>query len=193
MAAAPHKLATFADLAALPDEVRAEIIHGAISEKAAPSAEHADSQAALAGFLRPRFHRGSGSPSGWWILTEIDVEYGAHELFRHDIAGWRRERVPQRPTGRPLRERPDWVAEILSPSNERRDLVDKFRVLQGAGVPYYWVLHPIEKVLVVHRLESPGYVVALTAGAGETVRAEPFAEVDLRVDVLFGDADDDGA
>ena len=31
----------------------------------------------------------------------------------------------------------------------------------------------------------------LSAGADETVRAEPFAAVELRVAVLFGDDDDD--
>jgi Uma2 family endonuclease len=83
------------------------------------------------------------------------------------------------------------VCEILSPSNEKRDLVDKLNVLREAGVPHYWILNPEEKVLVVHRLEPNGYLVALTASTGETVRAEPFDAVELRVGILFGDEDDD--
>jgi Uma2 family endonuclease len=83
------------------------------------------------------------------------------------------------------------VCELLSPSNEKRDLVDKMRVLHTAGVPHYWIGNPEEKTLVVHRWEPKGYLIALTAAAGEVVRAEPFDAVELRIDVMFGDADDE--
>jgi len=191
MAAAPKVPgATFADLARLED-ARAEIIHGSIVEKASPSFGHGDAQAALVEFARRRYHRRPGGrwPGGWWISTEVHVQYARDELFCHDVVGWRRERLPERPKERPVRLRPDWVCEILSPSNEKRDLVDKMRVLRESSVPHYWILNPDEKVLVVHRLQENGYLVALTASSGETVRAEPFDAVDLRVGVLFGDED----
>lgn len=185
--------ATFADLAALGDDVRAELIAGAIVEKASPTMEHGRAQGRTVGFLARRFDRGGGGrwPGGWWIGTEVDVEYGAHDVFRHDVVGWRRDRVPVCPSGRPVRDRPDWVCEILSPSNEKRDLVDKMRVLRATGVPHYWILNPEEQILVVHRLEPNGYLVALTASAGETVRAEPFDAVELAVAALFGGEDDE--
>jgi Uma2 family endonuclease len=129
-------------------------------------------------------------PGGWWIATEVDVEYDAHELFRHDAAGWRRERVPERPTGRPVLPRPDWVCEILS-TNRRRDLVDKLNVLATAGVPFYWVVDPEEKTITVLRLAKQSFVVALACASGETVRAEPFEAIELRVGAIFGDEDPD--
>lgn len=187
-----HAPATFADLERLGDSVSAEIIGGEIVEKASPTMEHGRSQRALAGYLDPFDRKPGGKwPGGWWIGTEVDVEYRTHELYRHDVVGWRRDRVPECPSGRPVRTRPDWVCEILSPSNEKRDLVDKMRVLHASGVPHYWILNPEEKVLVVHRHEPGGYLVALTAASGETVRAEPFDAAELRVGVLFGDEDDD--
>lgn len=185
--------ATFADLLELPPDVRAEIVHGVIVDKASPTMEHGMVQRALGGVIG-RWFGGQGGgrrPGGWWIATEVDVEYESHELFRHDLVGWRRDRVPERPAGRPVRIRPDWVCEILSPSNEKRDRVDKFRVLQQATVPYYWIANADERILAVHRLEAGGYLVALTATTGETVRAAPFDVVELRVNVLFGDEDDD--
>ena len=126
---------------------------------------------------------------GWG--TEIDVEYEPHELYRHDLVGWRRDRVPDCPHGRPIRTRPDWVCELLSPSNEKRDLVDKLRVLHLAGVPHDWIANPEEQVLVVHRWEPKGYLIVLTAASGDVVRAEPFDAIELRLDALFGDADDE--
>jgi Uma2 family endonuclease len=193
MAAPRDQLATFADLLALPDEVRAEIIHGAIVEKAVATAEHSGSQLGIGGMLRHRFQRGPGGrwPGGWWFGSEIEVEYEAHEVYRHDVAGWRRERMPNRPAGRPMRIRPDWVCEVLSPSTARRDLVDKLHVLHINQVPHYWIADPQENKLIVHRWESGGYRVVLIAGAAEAVRAEPFEAVELRVAALFGLEDDE--
>jgi len=64
MVAPRIKLATAADLAALPGRARAEIIHGDILEKASPSAEHGASQAAYSAVLVRRFQRGLG---GRWL------------------------------------------------------------------------------------------------------------------------------
>jgi Uma2 family endonuclease len=192
MATEQERPATFAELARLGD-IRAEILHGDIVEKANPTVEHGVSQRSVGGFIGRRFHRGGGGrwPGGWWIATEVDVEYRPHDLFRHDVVGWRRDRTPECPSGRPVRVRPDWVCEILSPSNEKRDLVDKMRVLREAGVGHYWIVNPEERILVVHRLDERGWVVVLSAADGETVRAEPFEAVELRVATLFGDEDEE--
>jgi Uma2 family endonuclease len=191
MSAARHpSRATAADL---DSDRRAEIIRGAIVDKASPTPGHSVTQLSLGGYLRRRFARRPGGrwPGGWWFGTEIHVEYQTHELYCHDVAGWRRERAPQVPDKWPVRIRPDWVCEILSPKHEKRDLVDKMRVLREAGVPHYWVLNAAEKILVVHRLEAAGYLIALSASAGETVRAEPFDDVELPVSVIFGDEDEE--
>lgn len=187
------KLATAVDLVALPEDSRAEIVHGAIVEKASPSVEHGASQFAFGTALGRRFQRGPGGrwPGGWWFGTEIEIEYETHEVYRHDVVGWRRDRVPHRPTGRAVRTRPDWVCELLSPSNAKRDLVDKFRVLHTNRVPHYWIADPLEQTLIVHRWEPGGYLVVLTAAAGDVVRAEPFDPVELRVSILFGVEEDE--
>lgn len=193
MAASHRPKATFADLEALGDDVSAEIIHGAIVEKAMPTMEHGRSQLMVGRVLGRRFDRRPGGrwPGGWWFGTEVDVEYETHEIFRHDLVGWRRDRVPACPQGRPIRIRPDWVCEMLSPSNEKRDLIDKMRVLQLAGVPHYWIGNPQDKTLVVHRWEPKGYMIVLAASSADVVNAEPFEAIELRVSVMFGDEDDD--
>jgi Uma2 family endonuclease len=114
--------ATAADLAALPDDARAELVGGEIVQKANPGFEHGDAQGSLCELLKPPFQRGRGGPGGWWIVTEVEVEFGAHDVYRPDVAGWRRERVPERPRGRPVRIRPDWICEVLSASTAARDL-----------------------------------------------------------------------
>lgn len=193
MVAPSQKLATFADLKALPEDARAEVIHGVIIEKASPSAEHGEAQLSFGAVLARRFQRRAGGrwPGGWWLGTEIDVQYDTHEIYLHDVVGWRRDRVPERPSGRPVRARPDWVCEMLSRSNAKHDLVDKFKVLHTNGVPYYWIADPLEQTLIVHRWEPAGYLVIVTAAAGEVVHAEPFEAVELGVSTLFGIEEDE--
>jgi Uma2 family endonuclease len=93
---------------------------------------------------------------------------------------------PERPNEWPVRVRPDWVGEIVSPRHEKDDLVTKPRTLHAAEVPHYWVLDPEEAVLLVHRWSKDGYIVVVRASIGEIVRAEPFDAIELDVAALFG-------
>jgi Uma2 family endonuclease len=179
--------ATLADLLALPADVVAEIVAGELIEKALPTFEHGNAQAEITTQLRGRF---GGPPAddrgGWWIADEVDVEYG-QEIFRPDVVGWRRDRAPQRPSGRPVRVRPDWVCEVLSPSNASTDTVRKLRTLHAHAVPHYWLADPDRRTLTVLRWESAGYLAVLNAEAGEIVRAQPFEALELRTGPIFGD------
>lgn len=120
------KLATIEDLLALPDDERAELVEGEIVRRSVPSADHGFSAVKISQSLAP-FDRkgggGGGQPGGWWIGAEVLVVYeGRPNGFVHDLAGWRRDRHPERPKGRRVAEKPDWVSEILS-GNRSSDLV----------------------------------------------------------------------
>jgi Uma2 family endonuclease len=192
MAATSRKPATLAELIARGDTDRLEIVAGEIVEKAMPSPAHARTEAKLAAAFDPFNRRpgGKGGPGGWWLFTEIHVAYPNGEIYCHDAAGWRRDRVQDQPSEWPVRVRPDWVGEIVSPKHEKDDLVTKPRTLHTAQVPHYWLLDPEETVLLVHRWSPDGYVVVLRAAAGEVVRAEPFEGIELSVGALFGLDDD---
>lgn len=178
-----HSLATAADLESLE---RHEVVGGELVEKAAPSFEHGDTQGAVyATLFGFRGRGGDGRPGGWWLGTEVEIELDAHEVYLPDIAGWRIERMPERPRGRPVRMAPDWVCEVLSPSTTGRDLGHKQRTYHRSRVGYYWVVDPVEHVLSVYRWQEDGYLLALVASAGERVRAEPFDTVEIDIAYLF--------
>lgn len=188
------KKATAADLLALyGEDSRMEIIHGEIVEKAMGRPVHARHQSTFAAALARRFDRKPGGrwPGGWWLLGELHVQYQTQELFCHDLCGFRRDLHEPIPDEWPCLVRPDWVCELLSPHHEKRDLHDKWQVLQRAGVPHYWIVHPEEKLLHAYRLENGRYTCIVTATSGDLIRAEPFDAVELRAAVLFGDEDDD--
>jgi len=181
--------ATLEDFLAIPEAQRFhELLAGEIVEKATPSGEHGDAQAGVVGAVRPPYQRapGRGGPGGWWIATEVEVAL-PEEIVRPDVVGWRRERVPERPTGAPVRQRPDWVCEVVSPSNANVDTVKKLRIYHQAGVPHYWLVDPRDATLTSMRWSEDGYTMVLRAEPGETVRPEPFGEIELPVGTLFGD------
>jgi hypothetical protein len=170
---------------------RLEVHAGQHVPKEAARYEHSDAQLGVGSALRGPFQRPSGrggSPGGWWIATEAEVTYPGW-TFLHDLAGWKRDRVADKPTGRPVRVVPDWVCEILS-TNRKHDTVTKFDVLGAAGVRHYWLLDVDARELVVHRLDGGKWtrVAAYVANEpGQRARIEPFDALELEIAVLFGD------
>lgn len=177
-----------AEWLAQPSERRLELLDGTFVEKALPDVPHALSQSGILRQLTVPFQRKpSGTwPGGWWILPEVDVQLGANG-FRPDVSGWRRERAPLPPAGRPVTLRPDWICEVLSESNRAHDMVNKLRWYHAAGVPHYWLLDPAAGALHVFRHESSGYLHVLTAHRPQRIRAEPFDAIELSIGELLGD------
>ncbi len=179
------RLATVADLLrAEADGFAAEIVDGVLAYKAMATWTHATIQGNLRELLGPARRRG-GPDGGWWILTEVTVSVGANQVYRPDVAGWRRANLPAPPTEFPFPIAPDWVCEVLSPSTTGRDLGAKREGYFRGNVGHYWVIDPPAGVLSVYRRTGEGYLLARTATRGERVALEPFDGVELDLDDLF--------
>jgi Uma2 family endonuclease len=182
-----HAPATFADdLASAPEDARLEIIGGEVFEKETASFEHGDCQLALGEGLRVRFRRGDDGHPGWWFASEVLIELFPDEIYIPDVAGWRRDRHPERPSGRPVRARPDWICEILSPSTARRDLGEKRAAYAAAGVEFLWFINLEHRTLTALRLGEQGYVLVQAVGPEPAARVPPFEHADLDVGLFFG-------
>ena len=181
------KLKTLDDLLNYPEESRLELIAGRIVERGMPRPQHAQPQRKIGAVLDPFGNKhGYGGGGGWWILSEIGVYYDLHNSCVHDLAGWRRSRLPILPDESFIKTMPDWVCEILSPGGHRRDTVDKLKLLQRFEVPFYWVVDPDEQTLTAYKLSDQGYVVSGVAQSGERARLAPFGKIELVVEALFG-------
>ena len=188
-------LASFEDLLRIPEaERRHEILDGEVIHKALPRGEHSLTQARSAQLLRnfSRKPNGPSRPGGWWFATEPTIRLSRHEVVQPDVAGWRRERMADGPSGYPLTLRPDWVCEIMSDADaRRRDGLQKRRIYADHDVPHYWLIDTEHQTLTVLRLSDHGYVELQTARRSERIRAEPFDALELQVGVLFGDDEDE--
>lgn len=164
---------------------------GEVWEAQATTPDHSYLQGSLAEILRTQFNKTSGpqKPGGWWIFTEVAMRYADTSLFSHDLAGWRRARCVERPRRFPIVERPDWVCEILS-TNTARDLVTKKAVLHKHEVPFYWIVHPTDKVITVLEWTQKGYTSILDVNEGFEGKIPPFDAINLKANVLFGEEDE---
>ena len=176
--------ATMADLEALPEHVKGEIIEGMLYTQARPRPRHADMVMSLGGDLRDRFQQGRGGPGGWWIVAEPGVRVPTAKEFSPDIAGWRKERMPELPA-RAFTTIPDWVCEVLSPSNRSYDLRIKRPFYARIGVEWLWLVDIEARVLLVNRLVDGRWVEMQDFGDETAARIQPFDTVELPLASLW--------
>ena len=189
MAQPDARSATYADLRRLPDNVVGEILDGELHVSPRPAPRHADASSGLGGALRGPFDRGRGGPGGWRILDEPELHLGP-DVIVPDLAGWRRERLPQLPETAYVAVAPDWVCEVLSPSTASIDRVKKLRSYAREGVPHAWLVDPLARTVEILRLENGRWsIIGMHAGL-ETIQAEPFEALDLDLSLLFEEEPD---
>ncbi|MCG6940347.1 MAG: Uma2 family endonuclease [Thiohalocapsa sp.] len=183
-----RKLKTVEDLLQSEEE-RVELIDGEIVKRPMARSDHALVQSGISDEVA-RLKRRNG-PGGWWIMPEISVKYSETQCPSHDLAGWRRERVPRRRTGI-MDVLPNWVCEITSPGHERKDLFHHFMLLQRNAVPYYWVISPEDETLIAYRLVDGKYHVVFSMerrveAVSEPVRIPPFEDIEIDLNYVFGE------
>lgn len=187
MSALPKPLpATWEDVVAAPAHMTAELIDGALHVQPRPRTRH--------GRVNKRILRalagddGLEDLPGWILDAEIELHLGQPDprslVVVPDISGWRAERVPDYPDLTAVEVVPDWVCEVLSPSNARYDRLVKMDLYARLGVPWAWLVDPEEELLEVYELRQ-GLWVRVQAGGPDDERVlEPFG-VKMSLGALF--------
>lgn len=178
------RFATYADIQALPEQVTGEIIDGVLYTQPRPANPHVVTSTSLVLSLGAPFGRGSGGPGGWIFLIEPELHLRGNVLVP-DLAGWRRERLPEVPNRQGLDLAPDWVCEILSPSTAAKDRAKKLPIYSKEGVHHAWLVDPVAKTLEVYRREGQSWLLLGTWADEATVAAEPFDAVPFELGQLW--------
>ncbi len=176
MAGFAHRAATYADLAAVPSHLVAEIIFGKLETHPRPAPRHAVASNALGHELTGPFQKGRGGPGGFIFMVEPELHLGPHVVVP-DLAAWRRERMPSMPAKAYIETPPDWVCEVISPSTEANDRGPKRRIYATCGVGHLWHLDPVAKLLEVFELKDEHWVLFEVFQDNEQVAAPPFSAV----------------
>ena len=185
MPQAPAKRsATYDDLLRVPEHLVGEIIDGDLVTSPRPAARHAAVSSSLGADIHRGFGRKGSGPGGWVILDEPELHI-VGQVMVPDIAGWRRERMPEIPDVAFFDLAPDWACEILSPSTAAMDRTRKRHYYGRAGVGHLWLLDPGPQTLEVHRLDGEGWRLVLSVAGDVKVRAEPFEAIELDLGVVW--------
>ncbi|MCA9569047.1 MAG: Uma2 family endonuclease [Myxococcales bacterium] len=179
-----RRIATYADLLAVPDHQVGELVAGELRVSPRPAPAHAWVSSSLGADLLPPFARGRGGPGGWWILDEPEVHLG-DDVLVPDLAGWRRTTLPALPTTSWFATRPDWVCEVASPSTEAYDRLVKLEIYGRAGVPWAWIVDPIARYIEVFERVDDAWRQAGGATDATDARLPPFEAVPLDVGAIW--------
>src|SRR5207244_6097126 len=128
-----RRRATYQDVVEAPEHLVAELIDGELITSPRPASPHALAASAMSMDLSP-FHQppgAAGKPGGWWILYEPELHFG-DDVLVPDLAGWRREHMPEFPNVAWFAQAPDWACEALSASTRSLDHDRKMPIAPAA-------------------------------------------------------------
>ncbi|MBM3609307.1 MAG: Uma2 family endonuclease [Alphaproteobacteria bacterium] len=184
MAEAAPKPATYADLEAVPANLVAEIIQGALVTHPRPSPRHAVAANVLGSELTGGFQFGRGGPGGWIFMVEPELHFGANVVVP-DIAGWKRERLSSLPDKAWIEIAPDWICEVISPSTEHYDRGAKRQIYGAADVAYLWLVNPVEQYLEAFQLVAGQWLLQTTVAGADEVKIPPFDAAPFSLGLLW--------
>lgn len=154
MALAQKQFYTEDDYYTLPENVRAELIDGQIYYQAAPSRIHQR----ILGKLHQK------------IANYIDTKNGSCEVYPAPFAVKLREDRNtivepdisvicdhNKLTDKGCTGAPDWIIEIISPSNSSHDYIRKLNLYADSGVREYWIVNPMEQSVYVYYFEEDNF------------------------------------
>ena len=182
--------ATYQDVLDAPPHKVAEVIAGTLHTHPRPATRHAWASSILGGNIINPFSRGSGGPGGWWIVFEPELHLNA-DIVVPDLAGWRRETMPEYPDAAYFTIAPDWVCEVLSPSTRRLDLSEKRGLYAREGVRQLWFVDPDARTLEAFELREGHWLLLATLVDDATVSLPPFEAIAFPLDALWPDVSAD--
>ncbi|OJV16895.1 MAG: restriction endonuclease [Dyadobacter sp. 50-39] len=81
---------------------------------------------------------------------------------------------------------PDWIIEILSPGNTRKEMDNKFDVYEESGVKEYWLVEPNDEVVFVYLLDDAGkYFGTKPSTIGQTLTSVTLPDFTIDLNQLF--------
>ncbi len=150
---------TYADYSKWPEDERWELIEGVpFNMSPAPSLAHQRVVAELLTQIRSQL-RGSGceafvAPFDVRLPKGDEAEEAVDTIVQPDIVV---VCDPAQLDEKGCRGVPDWIIEVLSPHTAARDQIDKRNLYEKQGVKEYWLVHPVDRILMIYWLDKRAY------------------------------------
>lgn len=151
MALPQQKLYTEEDYYNLPENVRAELIDGQFYDMAAPSRIHQTILSELHIVIGNYIKSKNGSCHVYPAPFAVKLFDDRKNIVEPDISVICN---PNKLTDRGCSGAPDWIIEIISPSNSVHDYIRKLNLYADAGVREYWIVNPEKQTVLVYFFEE---------------------------------------
>ena len=151
MAIPQERKYTIEDIYNLPEGTRAELIDGQIYYMAPPNTTHQRLLMDLSYLIKDYIKTNKGIcevfPAPFAVfLNKDDTKY-----LEPDIS------VicdPNKLNNKGCIGAPDWIIEIVSPSNQSYDYINKLALYKATGVREYWIVNPMTQTVYLYYLEE---------------------------------------
>lgn len=158
---------TAEDYYAMPEDIRVELVNGEIIYMASPTRLHQELSRELlleiGNYIRSNKGKCRVYPAPFDVqlkdgvdtvlVPDISVICDMDKLTKHGCIG-----------------APDWVIEIVSPSNPNHDYITKLNLYSDAGVREYWIVEPRTRVVYVYDFQG-GELPLRTYTFNDTIKA----------------------
>lgn len=152
-------LHTYRDYASWPEQTRYELVDGiAYAMGPAPTRRHQEVTGEL---FRQIADALEGSPCRLYIAP-FDVRLPRAGEADDDIDTVVQPDISvicekSRLDERGCRGAPEWIIEVLSSGTASHDQIVKRALYERAGVREYWLVHPLDKLVIIYLLENSVY------------------------------------
>ncbi len=156
-ASAQQRLYTIDDIYTLPDGERAELIDGQIYYMAPPNRKHQTIARELFTSINSYIKSNNGACEPFFapfavFFNKDDINYVEPDIC---VICDRNKLTDKGCSGAP-----DWIIEIVSPSNRPMDYYTKLFKYRSAGVREYWIVDHERSLVILYQPFNPKYIKA---------------------------------
>lgn len=139
----------------LPDDIHAELINGQIVYIASPSSIHQIISSELHFVINNYIKSKSGHCRALTAPFGVQLRKGENTVLEPDLCAIC---DTGKITPRGCVGAPDWIIEIVSPSNPGHDYITKLGLYHDAGVREYWIIDAQREHIYVYNMDNDNLI-----------------------------------
>ena len=185
---------TYRDYLHWPPDKRLEIIYGTVYDMTpAPSPRHQEILGAvflqIAQALEDSSCRVLPAPVDVLLPRGLEADEETDTVVQPDLVI---VCDPDKIREKNIRDAPDWIIEIVSPSTAGHDQIRKRELYEKSGVREYWIVHPTDGLVMIYRLQDNAYGKPEVMELKDTTRCQAAPSVSVDWDRVMRRLREDG-